>query len=185
MDFTIYTFTIKDMNDLEEMYPGMTDYLGEREREVVTMLGNGISQDVVAQHFGVTRERVRQITARAIRRMRMYIARHKIGKYKVEVDLLKEEIEELEKKKDQLLEECYYEYIARKKAQGDSILAKPVSYLDFSYRTHNVLNAHGVQFVGDLITKTERDLLQFRNMGRKSLFEIKDKLEQYGLSLAE
>ena len=55
--------------------------------------------------------------------------------------------------------------------------------LDFSVRTTNCLRGEGVETIGELITRTEDDLMQIRNFGKKSLGEIKNKLKQLGLSL--
>ncbi len=61
---------------------------------------------------------------------------------------------------------------------------KPVDQLNLSVRTMNCLRRGGIVTVGELTTKTERDLLTLRNFGQKSLNEIKDKLAEMGLSLA-
>lgn len=50
-------------------------------------------------------------------------------------------------------------------------------------RTANWLMNAGINYLGELIQKTEEELLRSRNFGRKSLREIKDILEQMGLSL--
>ncbi len=55
--------------------------------------------------------------------------------------------------------------------------------LDFSVRTYNCLKRAGVNTVGDLVAKSESDMMKIRNLGRKSLEEIIIKLEDMGLSL--
>jgi DNA-directed RNA polymerase subunit alpha len=61
---------------------------------------------------------------------------------------------------------------------------KPVDQLNLSVRTMNCLRRGGIVTVGELTTKTERDLLTLRNFGQKSLNEIKDKLAELSLALA-
>ncbi len=56
--------------------------------------------------------------------------------------------------------------------------------LDFSVRTMNCLRREGIATVGELIQRTESDLMAIRNFGRKSLQEVKDKLAGMGLQLA-
>jgi DNA-directed RNA polymerase subunit alpha len=59
-----------------------------------------------------------------------------------------------------------------------------VEDLDFSVRTMNCLRREGIATVGELIQRTESDLMAIRNFGRKSLQEVKDKCAGMGLELA-
>ncbi|MBN1458059.1 MAG: DNA-directed RNA polymerase subunit alpha [Armatimonadetes bacterium] len=56
--------------------------------------------------------------------------------------------------------------------------------LDFSVRTSNCLRREGISTVGELVQRTENDLMAIRNFGRKSLVEVQDKLAGMDLSLA-
>ena len=56
--------------------------------------------------------------------------------------------------------------------------------LDFSVRTYNCLKRAGVNTVGDLVAKSESDMMKIRNLGKKSLEEIILKLDDMNLSLA-
>lgn len=56
--------------------------------------------------------------------------------------------------------------------------------LDFSVRTSNCLRNQGIETLGDLLEKSEADLLATRHFGKKSLTEVKEKLAQYDLHLA-
>ncbi len=56
--------------------------------------------------------------------------------------------------------------------------------LDFSVRTSNCLRREGISTVGELVQRTESDLMAIRNFGRKSLVEVKDKLAGMDLTLA-
>ncbi|HHV41565.1 MAG TPA: DNA-directed RNA polymerase subunit alpha [Clostridiaceae bacterium] len=57
--------------------------------------------------------------------------------------------------------------------------------LDFSVRTYNCLKRAGINSVGDLITRTEADMMKVRNLGKKSLEEVVLKLAEMELKLAE
>ena len=57
--------------------------------------------------------------------------------------------------------------------------------LDFSVRSYNCLKRAGINTVEDLISKTEEDMMKVRNLGRKSLEEVINKLVALGLSLSE
>lgn len=61
-------------------------------------------------------------------------------------------------------------------------LAKPVAELELSVRSANCLEAANIIAIRDLVTKTEPEMLKYRNFGRKSLNEIKEILGEMGLS---
>lgn len=65
----------------------------------------------------------------------------------------------------------------------DPILLRPVDELELTVRSANCLKAENLNFIGDLIQRTEVELLKTPNLGRKSLTEIKDVLASRGLSL--
>ncbi len=65
----------------------------------------------------------------------------------------------------------------------DPILYRSVDDLELTVRSANCLKTESIQYIGDLVQKTEVELLKTPNLGRKSLNEIKDVLAQRGLSL--
>lgn len=65
----------------------------------------------------------------------------------------------------------------------DPLLVKTVDDLEFTSRSANSLKAEGIIYIGDLIQRSELDLLKTPNLGRKSLNEIKTVLQTYGLML--
>ncbi len=65
----------------------------------------------------------------------------------------------------------------------DPILLRPVDELELTVRSANCLKAENIFYIGDLIQKTESELLKTPNLGKKSLTEIKDMLALRGLSL--
>ena len=68
-------------------------------------------------------------------------------------------------------------------AQIDPILLRPVDDLELTVRSSNCLKAENIYYIGDLIQRTEVELLKTPNLGKKSLTEIKDVLASHGLSL--
>jgi DNA-directed RNA polymerase subunit alpha len=62
-------------------------------------------------------------------------------------------------------------------------LSRSVDELELSVRSYNCLKNADIKTIGDLVTKTEPDMLKTKNFGRKSLNEIKDILAEMGLSL--
>ena len=67
--------------------------------------------------------------------------------------------------------------------QFDPILLRPVDELELTVRSANCLKAENIYYIGDLIQRTETELLKTPNLGRKSLNEIKEVLAQMGLHL--
>lgn len=65
----------------------------------------------------------------------------------------------------------------------DPILLRPVDELELTVRSANCLKAESIYYIGDLVQRTEVELLKTPNLGKKSLTEIKDVLAQRGLSL--
>ena len=65
----------------------------------------------------------------------------------------------------------------------DPLLLRPVDDLELTVRSANCLKAENIFYIGDLIQRTEFELLKTPNLGKKSLTEIKDVLAQHGLSL--
>src|SRR6476469_4994037 len=70
-----------------------------------------------------------------------------------------------------------------KTPQVDPILLRPVDELELTVRSANCLKAENINYIGDLVQRTEVELLRTPNLGKKSLTEIKEVLEQHGLAL--
>ena len=81
------------------------------------------------------------------------------------------------------LEESAAESPAREEPAIDPILLRPVDDLELTVRSANCLKAENIYYIGDLIQRTEVELLKTPNLGKKSLTEIKDVLATRGLSL--
>lgn len=63
------------------------------------------------------------------------------------------------------------------------VLAQDVDVLDLSVRAMNCLNSADIKLIGELCSKSEARMLKYRNFGKKSLDEIKEKIEKIGLGL--
>jgi len=92
------------------------------------------------------------------------ILQHQLGVF---VDLQNDAIKEPEEQEDKI----------------DPILLRPVDDLELTVRSANCLKAENIYYIGDLIQRTEVELLKTPNLGKKSLTEIKDVLASKGLSL--
>jgi len=80
-------------------------------------------------------------------------------------------------------DEAYEPASGGAKPQIDPVLLRPVDDLELTVRSANCLKAENIYYIGDLIQRTENELLKTPNLGRKSLNEIKEVLAARGLTL--
>jgi len=73
--------------------------------------------------------------------------------------------------------------VEKEEEERDKILDMSIEELDLSVRSYNCLKRAGINTVGELIMKTEEDMMKVRNLGKKSLEEVDEKLASLGLSL--
>jgi DNA-directed RNA polymerase subunit alpha len=75
--------------------------------------------------------------------------------------------------------------VERESESETRLLDLPIEELELSVRSFNCLKRAGINSIGDLCARTENDMVKVRNLGKKSLEEVKQKLAALGLSLAE
>lgn len=73
--------------------------------------------------------------------------------------------------------------VEKEEEERDKILDMSIEELDLSVRSYNCLKRAGINTVGELIMKTEEDMMKVRNLGKKSLEEVDEKLNSLGLGL--
>ncbi|HLS35576.1 MAG TPA: DNA-directed RNA polymerase subunit alpha [Bacillota bacterium] len=73
--------------------------------------------------------------------------------------------------------------VEKEEDQKEKVLEMTIEELDLSVRSYNCLKRAGINTVQELTTKSEEDMMKVRNLGRKSLSEIKSKMEELGLEL--
>lgn len=74
--------------------------------------------------------------------------------------------------------------VEKEETKKEKVLEMTIEELDLSVRSYNCLKRAGINNVEDLINRTEEDMMKVRNLGRKSLEEVLNKLKALGLSLA-
>jgi len=75
--------------------------------------------------------------------------------------------------------------VEKEETKKEKVLEMTIEELDLSVRSYNCLKRAGINTVEDLISRTEDDMMKVRNLGRKSLEEVIQKLDALGLSLAK
>jgi len=73
----------------------------------------------------------------------------------------------------------------RQEEDRERLLDMTIEELDLSVRSYNCLKRAGINTVGELVRKTEEEMMKVRNLGRKSLEEVENKLKELGLSLSK
>ncbi len=73
--------------------------------------------------------------------------------------------------------------VARKEDERTKLFEKPIEEMELSVRSYNCLKRAGIDTVGDLAKKTRAEMMKVRNMGAKSMEEVINKLESYGIIL--
>jgi DNA-directed RNA polymerase subunit alpha len=73
--------------------------------------------------------------------------------------------------------------VEKEEDKKQKVLEMTIEELDLSVRSYNCIKRAGINTVQELITKTEEDMMKVRNLGRKSLEEVQEKLEELGLGL--
>ncbi len=73
--------------------------------------------------------------------------------------------------------------VEKEEEKKDKVLEMTIEELDLSVRSYNCLKRAGINTVEELIQRTQEDMMKVRNMGRKSLEEVKNKLAELNLSL--
>lgn len=75
--------------------------------------------------------------------------------------------------------------VEKDEEEKDKVLETTIEELELSVRSSNCLKRAGIDTVGELVEKTEDDLMKVRNLGKKSLQEIKEKVNELGLTLMD
>lgn len=159
----------EDMNDVIcGLQFVLNNMLNGRERKAVVMkYEQKMSLQSISEEFGVTRERVRQIVAKALRKMRHPTRRRYIeygynGFLDYEKSLKEKEAEK------ELEDKLHPQNIS-------------IDCIDFDIRSYNVLRRGGIEKLGDI--KSIEQIMKFRNAGAKTVVNIVDKLKEYGIEI--
>ena len=164
----------------------MTQHLTERENKVLQMRYEwGMTLEEVGSELGVNRERIRQIEARAIRKMRMRkldIMCAPAIDYRKELsdnEVLRNQVNYLQSELDRIrgISTLQREEADKKR----SVMETSIDELELSVRSYNCCKRAGINTLGDLCEKTLNDMYHVRNLGRRSLQEIEKKMSEYGL----
>lgn len=160
------------------------DVITDREAAIMCHIVAGDDMGFVSEKFGVTRTRILQIFLKGCRKARVLGDFANVFK---ENSRLKREVEHMDKKfeEDSKYIKELEDRLAMENRPADErtskLMGKRLVDCDLSVRTLNCLKAADIDTIGDLIQLEKRALLQIRNFGKKSLFELEDCLQSLGL----
>jgi hypothetical protein len=166
--------------------------LTEREQGVlIHRFQRKLTLEQCGKEYGITRERIRQIEAKALRKLRhptranmmKAVPLTELQAKHTEYCNLKDDYEWLKKAFETLTAQKAEPGVIIPMAEHASRLEMPIEELDLSVRSYNCLRRNGKDTLRDIVEMTEDELKGVRNLGMKSLLEIKAKLNEYGLVL--
>ena len=195
--FEIYGYSLTDFN-IEIGLKGLKNvceiFLTPREQKVLELrYVENKTLEEAAKELDVTRERIRQIESKTIHKLNLPKYRERVfsNDYDYEIIKLREEKELLisDIRKEIAILKPFLEWVnafpqdliqAKEKINYQAVLLRPISDLDLSVRSYNCLKRAGIDTIEDLLQKDGYDLQKIRNMGRKSLKEIYNKVHEKG-----
>jgi len=176
-------YTNRIIDETIGLYLNIADsYLNERDLYIIRNILKGDSYNKLSESLNITRERIRQLFNRGIRKLRMH--KHlllNIDELRDEYNFLKYEIKHLKAKRILLSKDNIKDKITIDKVKG----YKKIVDLDLSARTLHCLNAADIEYVYQIVQHSRNDLLRYRNFGKKSLIEIEDYLESVDLNFKQ
>ena len=163
------------------------DELTAREKTVIEDIHiHNMTLDDIGKKFGVTRERIRQIEAKACRKLRHRAHSIQYG-FIFDIDDLLTKIQELKEENHQL--KMYLESAGKvadfMKDEMEKANLIPIDTIELSVRAYNILKRAGFRYVSDFNGVSIDKLMGLRNMGKKTLNEIIEKLKAYGYVVVE
>ena len=147
----------------------------ETELSIIKSLIEVGDISAVAANYGLSSARISQIACKVVRKIRNA---ERYGALIDKIDRLEEENENL---KNQLLLAGEKVEEVENVAENSVLLSKNIVDLPFTVRAINVMKMAEIQTVGDMISFKKSELLRFRNMGKKTLRELEEFADKYGL----
>lgn len=180
-------------DDAEETIASILSGYSDKDRDVLISRMNGKTLHEAGEEYGVSRERARQIEAKMIRKLR---ATPTMRRLRLGDEAILEAERRHEEERREAMEEC--ERIIRARDEElQRMLRKVATYSDGNYeiyrmeiealepsvRLYNVLKRAGISTVGELMSRSRKELMGLRNMGRRTMDELDRKLSSLGLTL--
>jgi len=170
--------------EVESFLRNITDLFTNREQTFVELYYKDFKAlKEIGIEYNLSRERVRQILGKASRKVKAkYLDFKKYLEFSLAQERLKLAREVWERWKEEHIE---IPPVIEEEIKTDYYNNLTIEDLDLSVRSYNCLKRANIYTLLDLINKTEIDMMKVRNLGKKSLREVKQKLAEYGLAFKE
>ena len=152
------------------------EYLTNRESVIFSSLIRGKSPDTLAQRYGLTRERIIQISIRAANELSHIEELKEIHENNKALKAENERLRELISKRDAQLDE----YESRRKLTF-TLFGKRLEDFNLSRRTLNGLKTRNCKTLADLVSLDKEEVMKAHNFGKGSLSEVEELFSNYGL----
>lgn len=183
----------------------MSNLTAREEKVLWLRFFDGMDYEAAGKVFGVTRERIRQVEHKAYRKMmrpnvQKLMRNGVLAYFRQEVEKAAEDIAARHKAAlDREFENRVEEWnrmqederakmasnVTGAEEERLRVLAMPIEELDLSARSYNCLKRACLNRVEDIVKRSQTEMMNVRNLGRKSLEEIESKLSGLGLKLAD
>jgi len=179
------------------------DYLSPNEAKfLLSYYRDGLNLREISEIHKLSKARVGQIIKLALRKTYLKVKKEQgDARTKERLEILERDRQDLNAYRAQLIEifkskgiygedmEIEFGPVTSKRKSilgiESEVLSRRTDRLGLSMRSANCLRRAGITTVGELISKTEPEIMRIRNLGKKSFIEIKERLRQLGLSLKE
>ena len=184
---TVSVATVLAMMEAAKLTAREQDIIQKRFMQSMTL-------EAVGQEYGLTRDRIRQIENKALRKMLRPSCREILQKgfYRWTLDEIEHRAESIAAEKIAEFKRAWaWEHpsepvTAEEPSDSQSnVLSQPIEWLELSVRSYNCLKRANIDTVRDLTERTAESMVYVRDLGRKSLNEIREKLNQLGLGFAD
>lgn len=159
----------------------------ERTIDCVCRFLDGETYDEIAERYGLKRERTRQIVEKGIRMLYRVESYGKViddnRRLNIELEQVNLRFKILQESYTNLQKQMQLEQLQNIDVKMPPIFSTKLTDLDLSRRCLNCISYTDIETVYDLVQFKDTDLLKFRNFGKKSLLELEELLDEYGLWL--
>lgn len=183
----------KELDYTTRVYSAISTLRDERMIRIILLRSiDNLSYEEIGKIFGLTKSRIQQIEMKGYRMLahpsRSKKILHGMLYYEeLAYEALENQMEEQKKFYERQIAELKGEVLPEEPNEEDenSPLKTPLEDLDLSCRSFNCLTRAGIRTLGDIVSMTELEMMKVRNLGRKSLEEVVNKIAMMGFHLAD
>ena len=166
----------------EAYLPGIIEVVNELkdyEKTIIILRFTGLNGREIADIINRSKSRVYQVEHKVLRILRNPMRRKRM------IAVSTAEFNQVKDNEINLMNELKRWKKVDIDMEMNKLLSIPIEELDLSIRSFNCLKRGGINTVGDIINKSQEDIVKLRNLGRRSFEEVRSKLAEFGIDLDE